>query len=74
MSEDYYTQRLRKHQEHHDKTMKRTDATAWIAQADCERFTPEQRARADVLFKKLGIDPDVYMSYARAQVIRASND
>lgn len=36
-----------------------------------ERFSKEQRDKADELFRAIGMDPDIYMPYARAQVVRA---
>ena len=46
----------------------------WVTQSEHSRFTPEQRAQADMLFQSIGIDPDVYMQYARAQVVRRKKD
>ena len=66
----YYEERLKLHQEQYNKVMAKDSEKYWIQRAECERFTPEERARADVLFKEIGIDPDLYLEYARAQVVR----
>lgn len=66
----YHRQRLAIHQEHYNKVMAKDPEKYWVQQAECSRFTPEQKADADVLFRSIGIDPDLYMAYARAQIVR----
>ena len=69
----YYEERLKLHQEHQNRIMSKDPEFYWVQRTECERFTPEEKARGDVLFKEIGIDPDLYLDYARAQVVRARN-
>ncbi|KPQ10159.1 MAG: hypothetical protein HLUCCO17_12000 [Saliniramus fredricksonii] len=46
------------------------DKRNWVSEVERDRFSDEERRRADDLFRAIGIDPDVYRSFARAQVER----
>ena len=70
MDDDYYEQRLKIHRNDFTRIMSKGLPSSWVSRAECERFTPEQKAEADVLFMKIGIDPDLYLDFARAQVVR----
>jgi len=42
----------------------------WVSETERERFTEEQIRESDQLFRAIGIDPDRYLAFARAQVVR----
>lgn len=42
----------------------------WVSEVEQDRFSDKERENADNLFRAIGIDPDVYMDFARAQVER----
>jgi hypothetical protein len=42
----------------------------WVSETERERFTEQQVRESDALFRAIGIDPDVYLNFARAQVVR----
>lgn len=42
----------------------------WVSETERERFTEQQIQESDALFRAIGIDPDVYLEFARAQVVR----
>lgn len=42
----------------------------WVSEVERARFSDEERRKADDLFRAIGIDPEIYMNFARAQVER----
>lgn len=42
----------------------------WVSETERERFTEKQIQESDALFRAIGIDPDRYLDFARAQVVR----
>ena len=42
----------------------------WVSETERERFTEEQIQQSNTVFRAIGIDPDRYLDFARAQVVR----
>lgn len=44
----------------------------WVSDMERQRFPKDERDKADELFRAIGMDPEIYMPYARAQVVRVN--
>lgn len=64
-----YEERLEFHRKERKRKLSKPDLN-WVSRTEIERFSPEQLAKSDMLFYSIGIDPDIYLAYARAQVVR----
>lgn len=64
-----YEERLEFHRKERERKLSNPDMN-WVSKIEAERFSPEQLAESDMLLYSIGIDPDVYLDYARAQVVR----